>query len=170
MTIETTYTAARCQLTVLMVRVVQDREIVIVWRRQGGDVALVGADELERLLETALLLRSPRNVARLPSVLERARSDGLPFLRLEELKGRQEAKATVLRRLVPPHHPAAPPHVRVRRIGATASRLWSPGQSAVATIDYHHAWPGRWTLPVCFSPVGARRCACPRPTASAARK
>lgn len=33
MTIETTDTAARCQLKTLMDRVVQDREVVIVWRR-----------------------------------------------------------------------------------------------------------------------------------------
>jgi antitoxin YefM len=91
MTIETTYTAARCQLKTLMDRVVQDREVVIVWRRQGGDVALVGADELERLPETVQLLRSSRNVARLSSVLERARSEGLPVLRLEDLEGRLEA-------------------------------------------------------------------------------
>lgn len=51
----------------------------------------MGADELERLLETAQLLRSPRHVARWPSVLERARSEGLPVLRLDDLEGRQEA-------------------------------------------------------------------------------
>jgi PHD/YefM family antitoxin component YafN of YafNO toxin-antitoxin module len=62
MTTETTDTAARCQLEVLMDHVVQDRGVVIVWRRQGGDVALLGADELERLLEAAQQLRSPRNV------------------------------------------------------------------------------------------------------------
>ena len=46
MTIETTYTAARDQLKALMDRVVEDREVVMVRRRQGGDVALVAADEL----------------------------------------------------------------------------------------------------------------------------
>ena len=56
----------------------QDPEIVIVRRRQGGDVALVGADELEGLLETAHLLRSPRHAARLLSARERARCEGLP--------------------------------------------------------------------------------------------
>lgn len=52
---------------------------------------MVGTDELEGLLETEQLLRSPRNVARLPSVLERDRSDRLPFLGLGDLEGRQEA-------------------------------------------------------------------------------
>lgn len=38
-TIETTYTAAREQLKALMDKVVEDREVVLVCRRQGGDVA-----------------------------------------------------------------------------------------------------------------------------------
>jgi antitoxin YefM len=91
MTIETTSTAARDQLKTLMDRVVEDREVVMVRRRQGGDVALVAADELEGLLETAHLLRSPRNAARLLSALERARGDSLPALRLEDLEAQLEA-------------------------------------------------------------------------------
>ena len=91
MTIETTYTAARDQLKALMDRVVEDREVVMVRRRQGGDVALVAADELEGLLETAHLLRSPRNAARLLAALERAQSDTLPALRLEDLEAQLEA-------------------------------------------------------------------------------
>ena len=91
MTIETTYTAARDQLKTLMDKVVNDREVVLVRRRQGGDVALVAAEELEGLLETAQLLRSPRNAARLLTALERARSSDLPPLRLEDLEARLEA-------------------------------------------------------------------------------
>ncbi len=75
----------------LMDRVVEDREVVMVRRRQGGDVALVAADELEGLLETAHLLRSPRNAARLLSALERAHGDSLPALRLEDLEAQLEA-------------------------------------------------------------------------------
>lgn len=75
----------------LMDRVVEDREVVMVRRRQGGDVALVAADELEGLLETAHLLRSPRNAARLLSALERARGDSLPALHLEDLEAQLEA-------------------------------------------------------------------------------
>ena len=89
--IETTYTAAREQLKALMDRVVANREVVMVRRRQGGDVALVAAEELEGLLETAHLLRSPRNAARLLSTLERARGDSLPALRLEDLEAQLEA-------------------------------------------------------------------------------
>lgn len=91
MTIETTYTAARDQLKTLMDKVVNDREVVLVRRRQGGDVALVAAEELEGLLETVHLLRSPRNAARLLTALERARSSNLPPLRLDDLEARVEA-------------------------------------------------------------------------------
>ena len=52
----------------------RDREAVMARRRQGGDVALVAAVPLERLLETAHLLSSPRNAARWLLVLERTRS------------------------------------------------------------------------------------------------
>ena len=91
MTIETTYIAARDQLKALMDRVVNDCEVVMVRRRQGGDVALVAAEELEGLLETAHLLRSTRNAARLLAALERARGESLPTLSLEDLNDRVEA-------------------------------------------------------------------------------
>ena len=39
------------RLTVSFDRLVRDREAVMARRRQGGDVALVAADPLERLLE-----------------------------------------------------------------------------------------------------------------------
>ena len=79
MAIETTSIAARERFKALMDKVVEDREVVLVRRRQGGDVALVGA-ELEALLETAQLLRSPRNAARPLTGLERARSGTLPLV------------------------------------------------------------------------------------------
>lgn len=91
MAIETTYTAARDQLKALMDKVVDDREVVLVRRRQGGDVAMVAAEELEGLLETAHLLRSPRNATRLLKALERAQSDSLPPLRLMDVEAQLEA-------------------------------------------------------------------------------
>jgi antitoxin YefM len=89
--IETTYTAARDQLKALMDKVVDDREVVLVRRRHGGDVAMVAAEELEGLLETAHLLRSPRNATRLLKALERAQSDSLPPVRLVDLEAQLEA-------------------------------------------------------------------------------
>jgi antitoxin YefM len=52
--------------------VFEDREIVIVRRKGAKDVALVPASELAGLLETAHLLRSPRNARRLLTALRRA--------------------------------------------------------------------------------------------------
>lgn len=74
MTIETTYSQARKQLKSLMDRAVEDREVIVVRRRAGGDVAMVGADELAGLVETAPLLRSSKNAQRLLTALARARS------------------------------------------------------------------------------------------------
>jgi antitoxin YefM len=86
MFIEITYTQARNQLKALMDSAVDDREIVVVKRRSGGDVALIAADELAGLLETAHLLRSEKNAERLLRALNRARSETLPPMRFEELR------------------------------------------------------------------------------------
>jgi antitoxin YefM len=74
MSIETTYTAARANLAQLLDSATDDREIIMIRRRGAEDVALIAADELRSLLETAHLLRSPRNAERLLSALQRARS------------------------------------------------------------------------------------------------
>jgi antitoxin YefM len=79
MPIETTHTNLRQELASVLDRVVDDREIVIVRRRGGRDVALIPASELASLTETAHLLRSPKNARRLMSALRRAdRRKGSP--------------------------------------------------------------------------------------------
>ncbi len=85
MTIETTYSQAREQLKTLMDRTVHDREVIVVRRRSGGDVAMIAADELESLQETAHLLRSPKNAERLLTALIRARSESLPATPMAEI-------------------------------------------------------------------------------------
>jgi antitoxin YefM len=70
---ETTYTSARDNLKTLLDEAVSSREPVIIRRRGKGDVALIAADELVGLMETAHLLRSPKNAERLLRALERAR-------------------------------------------------------------------------------------------------
>ncbi len=72
MAIETTYTQARANLKSLLDEVAQNREQVIIHRRDGDDVALIAADELRGLIETAHLLRSPKNAQRLLHALRRA--------------------------------------------------------------------------------------------------
>lgn len=74
---ETTYTHARANLATLCDDVAEKREVVIIHRRGARDVALVAADELESLIETAHLLRSPKNATRLLSALQRARTGKL---------------------------------------------------------------------------------------------
>ena len=68
----TTYTKARATLASLCDTVAETREPYVIERRNGENVALISEAELNSLLETAHLLRSPRNASRLASALERA--------------------------------------------------------------------------------------------------
>ena len=63
--IQTSYSEARERLASLMDKATEDRETVIIKRRGHPDVALIAADELAGLEETAHLLRSPANAVRL---------------------------------------------------------------------------------------------------------
>jgi len=65
MAIETTYTSLRENLATFLDRVVDDCEVVVVKRRGERDVAIIAADELAGLEETAHLMRSPANAMRL---------------------------------------------------------------------------------------------------------
>lgn len=79
MTIQITYTQARDGLAKLLDRVNHDREVVVIQRRGEEDVAMIAASELESLMETAYLLRSPANAERLLSALGRAlKGEGTP--------------------------------------------------------------------------------------------
>jgi antitoxin YefM len=69
---ETSYTNLRQSLASVLDRVVDDREVVIIRRKGEKTVAVVPADELMGLMETAHLLRSPKNAQRLLSALRRA--------------------------------------------------------------------------------------------------
>ncbi len=69
---ETTYTNLRQSLASVLDRVANDREVVIVRRKGDKKVAMIPADELSGLLETAHLLRSPKNTQRLLTALHRA--------------------------------------------------------------------------------------------------
>jgi antitoxin YefM len=89
MTTETTYTSLRQNLAGVLDEVVDQRQTVIVRRRGARDVALIPADELAGLVETAHLLRSPRNAQRLLSALHRtgrkAKAENVAELRREIL-------------------------------------------------------------------------------------
>jgi antitoxin YefM len=79
MAIQTTYTLARAHLASLLDEVTKNREVVIIQRRGSEDVAMITADELAGILETAHLLRSPSNAKRLLTALDRVRKgSGIP--------------------------------------------------------------------------------------------
>jgi antitoxin YefM len=80
------YSKARSELARLCNLVAEDREVVYITRRSKPDVALISMEELSSLLETAHLLRSPKNARRLLSALNDALAGmGIPS-KLEELK------------------------------------------------------------------------------------
>ena len=85
MPIETTYTSLRERLASVLDQVANDHEVVIVRRRGAKDVALIPADELAGLMETAHLLRSPRNAQRLRAALRDARQGKGKRMSLEQL-------------------------------------------------------------------------------------
>lgn len=86
LTSQTTYTKARENLADLLDRVVDDKEVIVIKRRGERNVALISEEELESLLETAYLLRSPKNAARLLSALERAKVGTTPPMSVQELR------------------------------------------------------------------------------------
>ena len=86
MTTQITYSKARANLAALLDEVTANRGIVIINRREAEDVALVAASELSSLLETAHLLRSPKNAERLLTALNRAKSKRLKPQSIVELR------------------------------------------------------------------------------------
>ncbi|MCC6316660.1 MAG: type II toxin-antitoxin system Phd/YefM family antitoxin [Gemmatimonadaceae bacterium] len=73
MTVKTSYSHARENLATLWDQVEDSREAAVIQRRGHEDMALIPADELSSLRETAYLLRSPQNAVRLLTALTRAR-------------------------------------------------------------------------------------------------
>jgi antitoxin YefM len=82
----TTYTQARAHLAKICDEVAETREPYIIERRSADNVALISEDELESLAETAHLLRSPANVRRLLTALERALAAELEPTSVEDLR------------------------------------------------------------------------------------
>ena len=87
MAIETSYTYLRGNLASVLDQVVNDQEVVIVRRRRAEDVALIPASELAGLMETAHLMRSPRNASRLLRAMRRAERQQLQPETVEDLRG-----------------------------------------------------------------------------------
>lgn len=77
-----TYSYARATLAKLWNDIEDGQNALRIQRRGHQDMAFIPADELESLQETAHLLRSPKNAARLLSALTRSekRAATLPLL------------------------------------------------------------------------------------------
>ena len=86
MAIQTTYTHARAKLASLLDEVTKNREVVIIQRRGSEDVALITADELAGILETAHLLRSPNNAKRLLATLDRIKKSSGASQTIDDLR------------------------------------------------------------------------------------
>ncbi len=82
----TTYTNARENFAPLCDQVSSTREPVIIHRRGSEDVVLISAEEFTGVMETAHLLRSPKNAVRLLTALTRAQTQELPPTSLEGLR------------------------------------------------------------------------------------
>jgi len=86
MSIQTTYTQARAELAKLLDEVTHNREIVIIQRRNEEEVAMIAASELESLMESAYLLRSPANAERLLTSLNQALKNEGELQSLDDLR------------------------------------------------------------------------------------
>lgn len=85
MATKASYSRARQNLAAIWNEVENSREPAILERRGHEDMALVPADELSSLQETAHLLRSPKNAARLLAALVRSQKETKQPTELEAL-------------------------------------------------------------------------------------
>ena len=76
MSLKISYSHARDHLAEVWDEVEDTREVAVIQRRGHEDMALIPAAELASLRETAYLLRSPANAARLLTAIARARRGG----------------------------------------------------------------------------------------------
>jgi antitoxin YefM len=67
---ETTFSQAKLNLATILDQVCDNREILVIKRRNQENVALIAEDALSSLLKCVYLLRSPENAKRLFRALE----------------------------------------------------------------------------------------------------
>ena len=80
------YTRLRANLKSALDRAVDDHEIIIVERAKGGDAVILSKDDYSSLAETAYLLRSPVNAARLLAATKRPKKQLTKFKSIDALK------------------------------------------------------------------------------------
>jgi antitoxin YefM len=81
----TSPTDARNRFFQLLEQVVEDHQVYIINRREGENVALIAESDLQSLVETVYLLRSPVNAHRLLEVLDESQSVKIAPQTTEEL-------------------------------------------------------------------------------------
>ena len=86
MTIVRSYTEARRSLAALWDRLEESGEVAILRRRGHKDLAVLDAEELAALRETAHLLRSPNTALRLLVALNRALGQTSESTPLDQLR------------------------------------------------------------------------------------
>ena len=72
--IDISLACARLQLSSLLRRAADNHEVFVIRREDGGDVALIAADDLKTLIEMRHLLQTEKNSERLLTALARART------------------------------------------------------------------------------------------------
>ncbi len=84
MSTEITYTEAEANLENLCDRAVEG-EVIVITRPNGKNAVLISEAELESLVETLYLLRSPANATRLLTALKRAKARVVQPQTLDEI-------------------------------------------------------------------------------------
>ncbi len=82
----TSPTEARAGFFQLIDRVAQSHQVCIINRRDGENVALIAESDLNSLIETVYLFRSPANARHLIDSFEEYRSGKLGSQSIEELR------------------------------------------------------------------------------------
>jgi antitoxin YefM len=80
------YSKLRANLKSALDRAVDDHEVIVVERANGGDAVLLSRDDYNSLAETAYLLRSPANAKRLLAAAERSKKSRKSIKSIDALK------------------------------------------------------------------------------------
>jgi antitoxin YefM len=86
MATEISYSYARQNFAEVLEQAEDSQDPIIITRRGHEDMAIIPAEELRSLEETAHLLRSPKNARRLMSALQRALEGSVAPISIEQLK------------------------------------------------------------------------------------
>ena len=95
---ETSPSAARQDFFQMLDRIAEEREIYIINRPDGENIALIPESDLNSLIETVYLFRSPANARRLLDALDEAKSGKVVPQSIEDLQqelgisGKEEEK------------------------------------------------------------------------------